>query len=189
MGINGWQLPSEGAFQDRQLALFGHWLQQLPSDGDLASATVVETLGMGHGLLGIAGSLALAVSLLHAIIAFSPAWCRNFGAPERFVALGPVVVAIVTLLLAAVFGTWSLYAFSGAGWLRPLPLLAPALIGIGAVFTARGLALFPQILTRTRLVRWRIPNSRSDIISSVVSLLIGTTYLAGTIGSWQVLPR
>ena len=61
---------------------------------------------MGHELLGIGGLLALAVGLFHAVIAFSPGWCRYFGAPERFVSLGRAVVAIVTLLLAVVFATW-----------------------------------------------------------------------------------
>ena len=142
---------------------------------------------MCHGILSIAGSLALAVGLLHAIIAFSPAWCRYFGATERFVALGPVVVAMVTLLLAGVFTTWGLYAFSGAGWLQRLPLLPPTLVGIGAVFTARGLLMFPQLLTRARVVHWGMPNSRRDIVFSAVSLLIGIAYLVGTIGSWRTL--
>ena len=113
--------------------------------------------------------------------------CRYFGAPESFVARGPVVVAVVTLFLAAMFATWGLYAFSGAGWLPRLPLLAPGLAGISVIFTARGLVLFFQLLVRAGVVRWRAPVSRRDVVSSAVSLLIGIAYLAGTVASWLAL--
>jgi len=142
---------------------------------------------MGSWLLVIAGSLALAVALLHAAIAFSPAMCRYFGAPESFVARGPAVVAVVTLFLAATFATWGLYGFSGAGWLPRFPLLAPALVGIGITFTARGLAVFVQLLVRAGVVRRPVPASRRDMVSSAVSLLIGILYLAGSLASWQAL--
>ena len=142
---------------------------------------------MGSGLLVIAGSLGLAVALLHAIIAFSPAMCRTFGAPESFIARGPGVVTVVTLLLAAMFATWGLYGFSGAGWLPRLPFLAPALVGIGSTFTARGLMLFLQLLVRAGVVRSSAPASRRDVVFSAASLVIGIVYLAGTLASWQAL--
>jgi hypothetical protein len=142
---------------------------------------------MDSPLLVIAGSLGLAVALLHAVIAFSPALCRTFGAPESFVARGPVVVAVVTLLLSAVFATWGLYAFSGAGWLPRLPFLAPALVGIGAIFTARGLAMFLQLLVRAGVIRRQVPAAPRDVAFSAASLLIGIAYLAGTVARWRVL--
>jgi hypothetical protein len=142
---------------------------------------------MDSPLLVIAGSLGLAVALLHAVIAFSPALCRTFGAPESFVARGPVVVAVATLLLSAVFATWGLYAFSGAGWLPRLPFLAPALVGIGAIFTVRGLAMFLQLLVRAGVIRRQVPAAPRDVAFSAVSLLIGIAYLAGVFARWRVL--
>lgn len=97
------------------------------------------------------------------------------------------MVAVVTLFLAVVFATWGLYGFSGAGWLPRLPLLAPALVAIGITFTARGLIIFFQLLVRAGVVRLHVPASRRDLVFSAVSLLIGITYLAGTVASWQAL--
>jgi hypothetical protein len=129
----------------------------------------------------------MVVALFHAVIAFSPALCRQFGAPESFVARGPGVVAVVTLLLAATFATWAAYGFSGAGWLPRLPFLGPGLLGIGAVFTARGLAVFLQLLVRAGVVQRTAPVARRDLAFSTVSLLIGIAYLVGTVASWPAL--
>jgi hypothetical protein len=147
---------------------------------------VVETSIMGSSMLVLAGSLSLAVAALHAVMAFSPAMCRSFGAPESFVARGPVVVLVVTLLLAMVFASWGLYALSGAGWLPRLPLLLPALVGIGAIFTMRGLLVLVQLLVLAGVLRSRVPVGRRDVVFSTVSLLIGIAYLVGTFASWQL---
>lgn len=47
---------------------------------------------------------------------------------------------VLTLGIAAILGTWALYAWSGAGLIRRLPLLRPALCVITGVYLFRALA-------------------------------------------------
>ncbi|MGD0247552.1 MAG: hypothetical protein ABSB75_00715 [Candidatus Limnocylindrales bacterium] len=140
---------------------------------------------MGGALLVLAGLLGMAVALFHIVAAFSPVLQRQFGAPERLLAAGPIVMGAASLLLAAVFAAWGLYGLSGAGWLARLPLLAPCLIGIGAVYALRGVLLAPQLLAAAGRVRGDIPTDRLSLLSSAVSLTIGLLYLAGTAAAWS----
>src|SRR5688572_18096355 len=55
---------------------------------------------------------------------------------------GPLVPVVVTLGPIVVFLAFAACAFSGAGWLRPLPRLATVLAVIGAIFVVRGLGVF-----------------------------------------------
>jgi hypothetical protein len=140
---------------------------------------------VGSALLMLAGLLGMAVALFHVVAAFSPVLQRQFGAPERLLAAGPIVMGAASLLLAAVFAAWGLYGLSGAGWLARLPLLAPCLIGIGAVYALRGVLLAPQLLAADGRVRGDIPTDRLSLLSSAVSLTIGLLYLAGTAAAWS----
>jgi len=136
---------------------------------------------MHHGWLVIAGFLSLAVALFHVVMAFIPRLARYFGAPERLLSAGRVVLALATLLIAAIFALWGLYGLSGAGWFTPLPLLRPALVTIGAIYLSRGALILPQLLTVTGLVTFKVPAERQHILSSAASLTIGIAYLVGII--------
>jgi hypothetical protein len=136
---------------------------------------------MHHGWLVIAGFLSLGVALLHVVMAFIPRLAKYFGAPERLLSAGRVVVALATLLIAAVFALWGLYGLSGAGWFAPLPLLRPVLVTIGAIYSFRGAFILPQLLTATRLATFKVPTERQHILSSAASLTIGIAYLVGII--------
>lgn len=134
----------------------------------------------GNQWLKVGGVLSFAVALLHFVIIFigAPAY-RYFGAGEEMAQAaesGSAVPALVTLLLTVIFAVFGLYALSGAGALRRLPLLTAALILIGAVYTLRGLAVFVQIflfVTSSKV-------APRDIVFSTVSLVIGLAYLIGT---------
>lgn len=142
----------------------------------------------GNQWLKMGGILSFAVALLHLVIIFigAPAY-RYFGAGEdmaKWAESGSLFPAMMTLALVAIFAFWGLYAFSGAGMVRRLPLLRIALLLIGAIYTLRGLAVFQQILqivTSSQQVEAR------EVVFSSVSLVIGLAYLIGTVINWRGL--
>ena len=142
----------------------------------------------GNQWLKTGGILSFAVALLHLVIVFvgAPAY-RYFGAGEEMAAAaesGSAFPAVLTLVLAVVFAVWGLYALSGAGIIRRLPLLKIALILIGAVYTLRGIAVFQQIFQTATASAKVEPR---DIVFSLVSLGIGLAYLIGTAANWRSL--
>lgn len=100
-------------------------------------------------LLKITGWLVFAAAILHLrIIVGGPDWYRFFGAGEPMAVMseqGLWYPAIVTTFIAAMLFVWSLYAFSGAGLIRRLPLLKTVLLIIGVIFLLRGLLAVPLL--------------------------------------------
>lgn len=138
-------------------------------------------------LLRVAGGLSFAVALFQAVVCFSPSWSLYFGAPEEL-ASNATILIIAGLFMAIVFAAFGLYALSGAGAIRALPLLRWGLLTIGSVYLLRGLLLIPQLLTMRGLLPLDESFSPQMLASSAVSLLIGLLYLAGTILEWHNLP-
>lgn len=139
-------------------------------------------------LLSIGGICSTLVGLLHIVIVFygAPAY-RYFGAGEEMAVMsenGSLLPAIVTLVIAFVFLIWGLYAFSGVGLIRRLPKLRLVLIIIGSIYTLRGIIIVFQIFEITVLNGPLIVN---DLVFSIVSLFVGTVYLAGIRTGWQML--
>lgn len=132
------------------------------------------------------GILSAAAAALHIAVIFGgPSWYRFFGAGERMArmaARGSPRATAITLVIAAVLATWAAYAFSGAGLLRPLPLLRVALVLISAIYLLRGLLPLaampfkPQLLTPF----W--------VWSSLIVLVYGLAYALGTAKAWSSLP-
>jgi len=87
-----------------------------------------------------------------------------------------------------VFFVFGIFALSGAGSIRPLPFLRLGLLGIGGIYTIRGLTFLP-LLFRT-VGNQHLSNSvpPAALESSMVSLFIGLISLAGTISGWKSLP-
>lgn len=137
-------------------------------------------------LLLAGGALTAAASLLHlAIIAGGPPWYRFFGAGERMArnaARGSPLPTLITATIAAVLGVWALYAFSGAGVIRRLPLLRPALAAIAAVYLARGILGIPLVLLvdhpYPRELRGRMTFMA---VTSAVCIVLGVCYAAGAL--------
>lgn len=78
-------------------------------------------------LLAIGGWLSIGIAALHIVVIFIgvPGY-RYFGAGEDIVRLaeqGSALRVMITVLVATAFVVFSLYALSGAGRIRRLPLL------------------------------------------------------------------
>ena len=134
-----------------------------------------------------AGMMSAAAALLHvATIAGGPGGSRFFGAGEemaRAAERGSAMPALVTAAIAFILLLWALYAFSGAGLVRRLPLMRTALLLITAIYLLRGLALLPLLVLKPQLV------DRFAIVSSLVVLAYGLTYAVGTWRAWPALGR
>ncbi len=138
-------------------------------------------------LLMIAGCLSLAVAVFQAALVFSVPLCQYFGVPEDLAA-NPSMLIVAGFVMAAVFGLYGLYAFSGAGSFR-LPLLRLGLIVIGIVYIWRGIVVFPLLLVLLGYIQTPVPLLAQGLASSAVALVIGLLYLAGTFGNWQNLQK
>jgi len=86
---------------------------------------------------------------------------------------GEITPTVVTLSISIMLTIWSLYAFSGAGLIGPLPGLRPVLIAITSIYLLRA-AAFPLMLRMmpdrgVRFLMW----------SSLIVLAIGATHFIG----------
>ncbi|WP_460830387.1 hypothetical protein [Lysobacter humi (ex Lee et al. 2017)] len=87
----------------------------------------------------------------------------------------------MTLGIAAVLGLWAMYALSGAGVIRRLPLLRTALVAITAVYLVRGLVLLPLMLDAD------FAPTAFDVWSSLICLGYGLVHLLGLVQAWPHL--
>jgi hypothetical protein len=133
-------------------------------------------------LLTVAGLLSMGVAAFHVVLSFSADLSQYYGAPPDVVQMlrdhDPLVYFLM-LFMIAVFALFGLYGLSGGGRFRRLPLLRTGLLSISAIYTLRGLALFPEVLGRFGLIEYSVPPQ--EIVSSLVSLIIGLLYITGTI--------
>lgn len=132
-----------------------------------------------------AGIFSALAALLHlGCIVFGAPWYRFLGAGEQMAqmaAAGHWHPTIATLIIAAILSIWSLYAFSGAGLVRKLPLLRLMLCAIAAAYILRGIgfAVLMPYFPGNSITFW--------VVSSAVCLLIGVTYLVGLKQAWPRL--
>jgi putative oxidoreductase len=148
----------------------------------------------GRWWLLCGGVLTGAASLLHVAIIFGgPEWYRFFGAGERMARLaarGSFYPAIVTAGIAAVLAVWMLYALSGAGAIRPLPLLRPALVLIAAVFLARGVLGIPMVLFTSGAYANELKGRMTFMnVTSAICIALGVCYAAGAAQVWKAAAR
>lgn len=129
------------------------------------------------------GVLSAFFAALHiAIIVGGPDWYLFFGAGQGIADLadqGSWIPPLLTFGIFLVLALWSLYAFSGAGLIRRLPLLRTGLVAIASIYLIRGLALVPFWIFRPGEVDGLL------IWSSPVSFLAGGAYAAGTRRLWR----
>ena len=141
-------------------------------------------------LLVFGGALTGATALLHVgIILGGPDWYRFFGAGEqmaRLAARGSIYPTIVTAGIAVILGVWALYAFSGAGIIRRLPLLRLALALIAAVFLARGILGVPivMLVDDPYTVELRAKMTFM-VVTSVICVVLGLCYALGAARLWR----
>jgi len=142
----------------------------------------------GKTLLIVAGCASTSIAMLHLAIIFvgAPGY-RYFGAGDemaRLAAAGSPRPALLTSVITLFFAAFAAYAFSGARFMRRLPLLRATLASVASIYILRGLVVVPQtlaLLSNSPLV------APKDVVFSAVSLFVGGCYLAGTIRSWKDL--
>jgi hypothetical protein len=131
----------------------------------------------------VAGVLSAAAGLLHlAIIAGGPDWYRFFGAGEhmaRMAELGLLRPALITAGVAGMLAIWAAYAFAGAGLIPRLPLMRTALVAITILYMLRALVVIPLLALGQA--------SLFLIWSSLIVLVCGLAYAAGTWRAWSAL--
>ncbi len=142
----------------------------------------------GNMWLKLGAAASFAIALLHLVIIFigAPAY-RYFRAGEEMASMaeaGSFVPALITFAIVVVFTIFGCYALSGAGVIRRLPLLLPALIVIGAIYTLRGIGAIVQIIL---LISGATFLELRDLVFSSVALLTGIVHLLGTTLKWKVL--
>lgn len=135
----------------------------------------------------VAGGISSAIaSVLHiAIVIGGPDWYRLSGAGEDMAQLaenGSTYPAIVTTIIAAMLALWGLYAFSGAGVIRRLPLLKLVLAIISLIYILRGVLGIPLAIYIDHPYLNELEGKMTFMVfSSAISLVFGLFYLIGLI--------
>ncbi|MDQ3070396.1 MAG: hypothetical protein M3R55_11810 [Acidobacteriota bacterium] len=139
-------------------------------------------------LLATGGALSALLAVLHvAVIVIGPPAYRFFGAPDEFALQaesGSLVPALLTAIFAAIFGLWAAYGFAGARMIPRLPLIREGLALIAGVYILRGLSAIPEAVALLRTPGAFPPRF---LVFSIMSLLIGVCYAAGTRQAWRRL--
>ena len=144
-----------------------------------------ERVKKANRLLVFGGALSIVTALLHvAIVIGGPQWYRFFGAGEELATMaekGSWYPAVLTFGIAVVLLIWALYAFSGAGLIRRLPLLKVGLVVISAIYLIRGIAFIPAYIVKPEIV------DEFLVWSSFICLVYGFAYTMGTKQVWAKL--
>ena len=140
---------------------------------------------MPNRFLVVGAALSGIAALIHvACIYFGAPWYRFLGAGEqmaRMAEAGSWTPGLITAGIAIVLAIWALYALSGAGAIRRLPLLRTALCIITGIYLLRGLAALPvaflQPQQATAFLWW----------SSAICLGFGVIHLVGIRQRWKAM--
>lgn len=142
-----------------------------------ARAKGPETLTENNTLLLVGGyfSLAFAVFQISAVF-WPPNSIKYLGGPAELSQTRPGIYALLCIVVAAIVAVFGLYALSGAGKIRRLPLLRTVITVTTVIYVMRGLLLIPQmpiVIKNPGLVRFAL--------FSVISLCVGLAHLGGLI--------
>ena len=125
-------------------------------------------------LLLIGGYANVIISLLHVIGVF---WAEEMFAltgvskdMHDLAALHSSLPYLLTLLVAAIFMLFGLYAFSAVGRCK-LPFIKPAIYGISGIYLLRGFGAIILNISNTFSV--------TKTVFSIIAILIGLLYLFG----------
>lgn len=134
--------------------------------------------------LKIAAGLSFFMAICQTVISLSPSAAAYFGAPP------PLLEDRMKLFLmgegaALIFAIFGLYALSGAGSIRHLPLLRPGLTGISGLYLLRGLFFILTVLTLLGILEGEI--LIQGVISHLVFLAAGIAYTVGTLLNWRTM--
>jgi len=132
-------------------------------------------------LKGAAG-LSFFMAICQTVVSLSPAAASYFEAPPALLAnrMQLFLIGEVVALILVIFG---LYALSGAGSIRHLPLLRLGLLGISSLFLLRGLFVILSVLTILGILQGEI--LIQGVISHLVFLGAGVMFAIGTALNWR----
>jgi hypothetical protein len=132
--------------------------------------------------LKIAAGISFFMAVCQTIISISPAAAAYFQAPPSLLEdrRQLFLMGEGAALIVAIFG---LYALSGAGSIRRLPLLRLGLTGISTLFLLRGLFIIFTVLTLLGILQGEL--LVQGVISHLVFLAAGITFAVGTVLNWK----
>lgn len=105
-----------------------------------------------------------------------PSWFIFARAPSEIITSaqqGTLLAPIGTIVVAALMLTCTLYAFSGAGIIRKIPLLKSALITISTLCLLRVVVVIPNLLYSSFTDTWQL-------VATSVWLFVGICFLLGS---------
>jgi hypothetical protein len=157
------------------------------SEGTKVPQSRARSSRTGRILLTAAAGGSLAVAGLHLgiVMAGAPAYAY-FGAAQLvpLVERGSPLPALLTIGIALLVGLCGLYALAGAGRVRALPLLRPALAVITAVYLLRGVVIGPEVLA---VAAHRPGLPPRELVFSTTALALGIVHAVGLRRAWPRL--
>ena len=127
------------------------------------------------------GMISAMISTLHIVRGMNP-MLYGVIAPGQVLTLSEMaeqsssLIMILSFVIALIFAIWAIYAFSGAGWLRPLPLLRTGLVVIGIIYILRSLFMPSEInMVLNEGYPFRF------VLYSALSFVAGLLYLLGRV--------
>ncbi|MFD2178004.1 hypothetical protein [Veronia pacifica] len=133
----------------------------------------------------LAACCSFAAAAAHLLcIVFGGDWYRFFGAGEEMATMaeqGHWYPTVVTLIISGILIVWALYALSGAGIIKRLPLLRIGLCAITSVYLLRGIGFIAitPFFPENGLTFW--------LVSSGICSIIGLLYAIGVKQRWATL--
>ncbi len=134
--------------------------------------------------LKVAAGWSFFMAICQSVISISPAAAAYFQAPPALLAdrWQLFLWGEGAALVLVIFG---LYALSGAGTIRHLPLLRLGLIGISLLFLLRGLFIVLDVLVILGVLAGEF--LLQGTISTLVFLGAGVSYAVGTVLNWRTM--
>lgn len=115
--------------------------------------TIFTKLNFKSKLLIVGGLIAAATAIWHLLcILGGPGWYAFARAPQVVIDSarhGTFLAPVGAIVIAGLMFACTAYSFSGAGLIRKIPLLRPALVTISLICLARALIAVPYLLSST----------------------------------------
>jgi hypothetical protein len=145
-----------------------------------------EKLTYKKAWLKVAAWMTFFMAACQTVISISPTAAAYFEAPPSLLE-NRLMLFVIDESAALVLVVFSLYALSGAGKIRRLPLLRIVLIAISALFLLRGSFIVLIVLRLLGVLKGQI--LMQGVISHLVFLSAGIAYAGGTILNWREMQK
>jgi hypothetical protein len=136
--------------------------------------------------LKVAAGITFFMAACQTVISISPAAAAYFEAPPSLLE-DRLMLFVIGESAALVLVIFSLYALSGVGKIRRLPLLRIVLSTISTLFLLRGLFIVFTVLELLNILKGKI--LIQGVLSHLVFLAAGIAYTGGTILNWREMQR